>query len=368
MTTVDAAAWNEILHALGDAHVLQSWQWGEIKQRFGWQVIPRVWRRENGAPEAAALVLKRNMAFKGWGAPICVLYIPRGPLLDWRNEALRDCVLDDLQALARQERAIFIKFDAEVVAATGMPGTAQDTCEPVGQALLACLQKRGWIFSGEQVQFRNTIWLDLSAGESALLANMRQKTRYNIRLAARKGVQVRSGTLADLPKLYRLYAETSVRDGFVIRPLTYYQTVWQTFMENGMAEVLIAEVEGETVAGLVLFHFAGKAWYLYGMSSAAHREKMPNHLLQWEAIRRACSLGCQRYDLWGAPDEFSEKDGMWGVFRFKEGFNGSVVRTIGGWDYPANKLLYGFYAGVLPRLLDVMRGRGKARTRQQLGL
>ncbi len=365
---MDAATWNGILHSLGDAHVLQSWQWGEFKQRFGWQVMPRLWRNENGTPEAAALILKRNLTFKRSISPFCVLYIPRGPLLDWGHETLRERVLDDLQTLVRQERAILLKFDAEVVTATGVPGSAEDSSDPLGQELLACLQKRGWVFSREQVQFRNTIWLDLSAGETALLANMKQKTRYNIRLARRRGVRVRGGTLADLPLLHRMYAETSVRDGFVVRPQVYYQTVWQTFMENGMAEVLIAEVAGEAVAGLILFHFGGSAWYFYGMSSAAHREKMPNHLLQWEAIRRACALGCRRYDLWGAPDEFNQKDGMWGVFRFKEGFNGRVVRTIGAWDYPTDRLRYGLYARVLPLILDVMRGRGKARTRQQLGL
>ena len=84
-----------------------------------------------------------------------------------------------------------------------------------------------------------------------------------------------------------MYAETSVRDGFVIRPEAYYQQVWQTFMQQGMADALIAEVAGEPIAGLFLFHFAGKAWYLYGMSRQAHRETMPNYLLQWAAMRRA---------------------------------------------------------------------------------
>ncbi len=184
------------------------------------------------------------------------------------------------------------------------------------------LSRRGWLFSSEQIQFKNTVLLDLACSEDELLGRMKQKTRYNLRLAERKGVKIRLGSQADLSNLYRMYAETSVRDGFVIRPEAYYQQVWQTFMQQGMADALIAEVEGEPIAGLFLFHFAGKAWYLYGMSRQAHRETMPNYLLQWAAIRRGKELGCTTYDLWGAPDEFAETDSMWGVFRFKEGLGG----------------------------------------------
>ena len=128
----------------------------------------------------------------------------------------------------------------------------------------------------------------------------------------------------------------------------------------------MAEVDGEAVAAIFVFYFAGHAYYLYGMSREAHREKMPNYLLQWEAIKRAKDRGCADYDLWGAPDDFSERDPLWGVFRFKEGLGGSVVRTIGAWDYPASLLWYKAYTQLVPRLLDIMRLRGKARTRQAL--
>jgi len=129
-------------------------------------------------------------------------------------------------------------------------------------------------------------------------------------------------------------------------------------------ETLIAEVAGEPVAAVVIYRFAGKAWYLSGMSVEAHREKMPNYLLQWEAMRRAKAAGCTIYDLWGAPDDFNENDSLWGVFRFKEGLGGKVIRTLGAWDYPTRSALYRGYTQVLPRLLDIMRRRGKERTRQ----
>ena len=172
--------------------------------------------------------------------------------------------------------------------------------------------------------------------------------------------------------LYRMYAETSIRDGFVIRNEQYYRTVWTIFMRAGQSEVipsaepLIAEVDGEPVAAIFIFYFAGRAYYLYGMSREVHREKMPNYLLQWEAMKRAKSGGCHTYDLWGAPDNFDESDSLWGVFRFKEGLGGQVVRTLGEWDYAPNSFSYNLYTKIMPRILNVMRSRGNRSTKLQI--
>ncbi len=256
---------------------------------------------------------------------------------------------------------------------TGIPGTESERPASAGETVRAELQKRGWRFSDEQIQFRNTVLLDVSQPEEELLARMKQKTRYNVRLAARKGVRVRRGTPADWPLLYRMYAETAARDGFVIREEAYYRTVWSRFQPDGsapgpqtpLAEPLIAEVDGEAVAAVFLFAFAGRAYYVYGMSREAHREKMPNYLLQWEAMQWAQAHGCRLYDLWGAPDSFEESDPLWGVFRFKEGLGGEVVRTLGAWDYVPNPLWYALYTRIMPNVLDWMRARGRARLRSQ---
>jgi lipid II:glycine glycyltransferase (peptidoglycan interpeptide bridge formation enzyme) len=162
-----------------------------------------------------------------------------------------------------------------------------------------------------------------------------------------------------------MYVETSARDGFVIRDEGYYKMVWKT-LESSSAP-LIAELDGEALAAVYLFHFAGRAYYIYGMSREAHRELMPNYLLQWEAMKLAKVHGCRVYDLWGAPDEFNETDNLWGVFRFKEGLGGYVLRTLGAWDFVPNPLWYTMYTKIAPKMLDMMRFRGKARTRQQLG-
>lgn len=353
--------WNATIAQLPGAHLLQTWEWAQFKADYGWHPLPKFWRDEHGTVRAAAMVLRRD-------APggLSVLYVPRGPLVDWHDPIWSLRVIEDLQALARQQRAILIKIDPEIRLGYGVPGTESETLDPAGNQVLALMKARGWRFSGEQVQFRNTVWLDLAGGEADWLARMKQKTRYNIRLAEKKGVRIRTGSSEDFPGLYRMYAETSVRDGFVIRDEGYYLALWRKFMERGMVEPLIAEVEGEPVAGIFLFHFAGRAWYLYGMSREAHREKMPNYLLQWEAMRRAKALGCWQYDLWGAPDEFQESDSMWGVFRFKEGLGGQVVRTAGAWDFPSRPLLYTLYTRVLPRILDILRRRGRERTRQEV--
>jgi peptidoglycan pentaglycine glycine transferase (the first glycine) len=135
-------------------------------------------------------------------------------------------------------------------------------------------------------------------------------------------------------------------------------------MRAGRAQPLVAEVEGLPVAALILFHAADRGWYLYGMSRALHREKMPNHLLQWEAIRFLRGRGYACYDLWGAPDAFAERDPLWGVLQFKLGFGGDIVRFAGAWDFAPSRLRYAAYHRILPRLLDITRFLARRRTRK----
>ncbi len=369
--TGSSSEWNEIISQLPGPHFLQTSEWAQVKEKYGWKPMPFTWRDNSGNVVAAAMILKRQILKSGFTARICILYAPKGPLLDWNNEPLRSRVLNNLQFFAKQQGAIFFKMDPDVVLGRGVPQSASDVIDNSGQTVMSDLTSRGWGYSSDQIQFKNTILIDLSPTEAEMLARMKQKTRYNVRLAEKKGVTVRLGTLDDLPMLYQLYAETSVRDGFVIRDEEYYKTVWEMFMRSAVsgqlsAVPLIAEVDGELVAGMFLFVLAGRAYYVYGMSRDAHREKMPTYLLQWEAMKRAKANGCTIYDLWGAPDEFIENDSMWGVYRFKEGLGGKVIRTLGAWDYAANKLLYKLYADIMPRVLDVMRSRGQKQTRQTL--
>jgi lipid II:glycine glycyltransferase (peptidoglycan interpeptide bridge formation enzyme) len=373
--------WNELIAGLPDPHLLQTYEWGQVKARYGWQPLYLVWVRgapgllvmekldkliglEPGEIEAAALVLKKPVLSRGFAARVCILYCPKGPLLRWGDAGLRKRVLVDLQVFARRQGAIFLKLDPDVVLGCGLPGTESDRPDQTGQAVQAELAARGWKYSDEQIQFKNTVLVDVAVPDEELLGRMKQKTRYNVRLGPKKGLILRIGDEKDWPMLYKMYAETSMRDGFVIRDQNYYQAVWKIFEHSSAA--LIAEVDGEAVAAVYLFHFGGRAYYLYGMSREAQRDKMPNYMLQFEAMRWARGQGCRIYDLWGAPDEFNESDSLWGVFRFKEGLGGDVRRTLGAWDYAPNGLWYLAYTQVMPRVLNFMRSRGRARTRQSM--
>jgi lipid II:glycine glycyltransferase (peptidoglycan interpeptide bridge formation enzyme) len=374
--TGGAAEWNALIARLPGSHLLQTWEWAQVKQAYGWQPMPLVWKTSGFAgpeePLAAAMVLRRRILRQGLAAHLNILYAPKGPVLDWRDAPLRSQVLRDLARMARTQKAIFLKLDPDVVLATGMPGSQEDRADAVGQSIVSELTHSGWRSSSDQIQFRNTVLVDLTLAEEGILARMKQKTRYNVRLAQKCGVTVRPAQHGELPTLYRMYAETSARDGFVIRDERYYKEVWGTFIRawagraHPCAEALLAEVAGEAVAAIVVFYFADRAYYMYGMSRQAHREKMPNHLLQWEGMRRAKARGCKVYDLWGAPDNFNESDSMWGVFRFKEGLGGEVVRTLGAWDLPTSTFWYPVYTRLVPRLLDVMRARGRHKVRQDL--
>jgi len=262
-----------------------------------------------------------------------------------------------LETYARQTRALFIKIDPDVPRHYGEPQPGQPL-EVQSQVMLDLLTQRGWRFSPEQIQFRNTIIINLAAEPEDLLDAMKSKWRYNIRLAERKGVTIRSGSVEDIATFYQMYAATATRDGFLIRPESYYRDVWQQFLTTGQAEMLLASVEGQVVGGLILFIFGPIAWYMYGASTGQQRQLMPNHLLQWAAICRARERGCTTYDMWGAPDVFNETDRLWGVYRFKSGFGGQVVQSLGAFDYPTNRAFYWAFTAALPRARSWLRRRG----------
>lgn len=344
----NATEWDSALTHLPHPHLLQCWAWGEFKSKYGWSARRVAWKK-NDQPVAAAQILKRSVG------PFSIIYVPRGPILDWNDSEIVKTVLSDLQSIAQKDRAIFIKIDPEID----------------DQSLIPNLQSpitNYWFLSQSQVQFKNTVWLDLTPGEDEIIASFKQKTRYNIRLAERKGVTIQIPAADDVPfdVLYKMYAETSVRDGFVIRHENYYRDAWGSFIRLGQAQPFIASVGGDPVAAIIVFRFANRALYMYGMSRNLHREKMPNHLLQWRAIQWAKAQGCAIYDFWGAPDVLDESDRLYGVWKFKEGFSDHLVRSLGAIDYAPSPTLYNLYTTILPRVLNVMRRRGKEQTKQIL--
>ncbi len=341
--------WNDALRLLPNAHVLQSWEWGEFKSRWGWTVERLCWRDQE-KPVAAAQVLGRTIPRTPWK----FLYISKGPVLDFSDNALVERVLTDLETHTKKKQGLFIKIDPDVVRQFGEPRPDQPV-ESSGMAVVNLLDRRGWRLSPEQIQFQSTVVIDLKPDLTELLAGMKSKWRYNIRLAERKGVTIRPGTVADIETFFTMYAETAARDGFLIRPENYYRDVWQLFLGTGQAEMLLASADEQVVAGLIVFIFGQTAWYMNGASTGEYRKLMPNHALQWAAICRAKERGCLCYDMWGAPDIFNESDRLWGVYRFKQGFGGQVVQWIGAYDYPANRPLYWTFSKAMPQLRTLLR-------------
>jgi lipid II:glycine glycyltransferase (peptidoglycan interpeptide bridge formation enzyme) len=329
----DSFEWDQVLLTLPQPHILQSWTWGALKEHQGWQATRFLWLERSQAL-AAVQILRQQRGRLRLG------YAPKGPLVDWKEEALVREVLAHLMAFAQAHRLMLLKIDPDVPADTSQ-----------GQAVRALLLKLGWRESFERVQFRNTMTLDLSTDLDTLMAHLKAKWRYNTRLAVRHGVLVREAQAPDLPLLYQMYAETAARDNFIIRERAYYLEVWERFMAAGHALPLIAELGGEPLAMVFVLHFGPYAWYMYGASRTLRREVMPNHLLQWEAVRRLKAQGCLHYDLWGAPDVLNESDPMWGVYRFKQGLGATLMQHLGAYDYPPQPWLYRLYALVRPHIV-----------------
>ena len=360
----DPDRWNQVILELPHHHLLQSWQWGELKARYGWEAERSAWFDDSGQPVAAAQLLHRSSNLGPLPVKFTISYCPRGPLMDWSSHQLREEILEQLAGLASRRKAVFLKMDPDWATYTHGPGQSEAQPIPTALDISDRLSNDKWRLSAEQIQFRNTAVIDLSTSEDDLLAAMKQKTRYNIRLASRKGVEIRYGQLDDIDLLYQMYAETSLRDGFVIRSLQYYQDAWGSFIQAGLARPLIAEVDGQPVAAVIIYRFGKKATYMYGMSRDLHRNKMPSYLLQWEAIRWAKSQGCRIYDFWGAPDEMNESDPMWGVYRFKQGFAPTTMITPGAWDLILRPISFWAYRHIMPFILGLMRRRGRQLTAQ----
>ncbi len=354
-TITDKTTWNNALRSLPNAHVLQTWEWGALKQQTtSWEPLRILYKRGGNTVAAVSIGVRKV-------GPLRVMYAPKGPAMPHDDPMLVGAVLDDLQRRANEMGTVWLKIDPDVVAATGVPGEDDDTTYLPGTLFTDALTERGWRFSDDQPQFRNTIKLDLTQSEDDLLMAMSGNTRRKVRQAYKKDVIIRPGTAADLETLHALYETTGERNDFITRPLSYYQQAWSVFIEAGLAHPLIAEYNGQAVAHVILFHFGTTCWYFYGASANCERNRMPTYALQWEAMKWAKAQGYTVYDMWGAPDHFTEADSMWGVYEFKRGFRGTVTRHIGAWDYTTSRLLYWGYTQAMPRLRAWLRRHNNGR-------
>ena len=324
MSIVSLAEWNNFIKNHSDAHLLQTGEWGELKSAFGWEPVRIILDDRNGVQ-----ILFRHLPFG-----LTLAYMPK---LAIGNQKLigNEKFWLEVDAICKKHRAVFLKIEPDAWQSDFiLPNTSHTALST----------------SMHNIQPPRTITVDLRASEEEILARMKQKTRYNIRLAAKKGVSVRPWD--DLPAFHEMMLVTGGRDGFGVHSLEYYRRAYELFYPTCMAELFVAEYQGKPLAALMVFACGHRAWYVYGASNDEERNRMPTYLLQWEAMRWARSKGAEEYDLWGVPDEdeeslethFTERsDGLWGVYRFKRGFGGEVKRAAQALDRIYNPLLYKLY-------------------------
>ena len=309
--SAEAIAWDEGVARTG-GRLLQSWQWGAFKSRHGWGV-ERVSVVRSGQEAYAQILFKHR-------GPIAYGYIPRGPLLSADDPDLLRALFREIDRVSRRRRAISLIVEPERPLPPLAPGKPPLLPGPA------------------RIQPARTVRVPLLPDEP-LLMQMHQKTRYNIRLANRRGVTVAVESAADgFADFFALMEDTSRRNEYPIHTAAYYRDALETFRDD--AALMLARTEtGEAAAALIVAGFAAEAIYLYGASSTRFRSLGPGFALQFEAMRWAREQGFSRYDLWGIPevdppttrDETGDRvastrgDDWRGLYEFKVRFGGQIV-------------------------------------------
>jgi len=329
MPIVSLSDWNQFLSTHPNAHLLQTGEWGELKSAFGWEPV----RIVTGNAGVQILFRKLPLGFT-------VGYIPK-LAINVRQLAFSQEFWREIDSVCKKNRSIFLKLEPDL-----WNDQKLDT--------LALSEVEGWNAtfrtSPHNIQPPRTIIVDIKGEEEEILARMKQKTRYNIRLAEKKGVTV--CTWGNIESFHKMMLLTGGRDGFGVHSLGYYRRAYDLLHPKQMGELLLAEYESKPLAALFVARNGNRAYYLYGASTDEERNRMPTYLLQWEAMKWAKARGCEEYDLWGVPDEdesgleasFEKRhDGLWGVYRFKRGFGGQLKRAVQAMDRVYNPLLYWAY-------------------------
>lgn len=315
----DKRRWDDFVSSVLGGSFLQSWAWGGLQEKLGnsfWRLI----FEEGGEIQAVSMVIKKVLPFGG-----CWLYVPRGPVIRKVSEEskLGEAWKEKMLEIARKEKAIFMR------------------CDPAWEDEV-WFKKKGWQRADREVQPQHTLVLGLEKSEEELMAGMHAKTRYNVRLAERKGVKVRfSASLKDIEVFLGLSREVTERSSFRYHPDNYYRAMLKALKENDMIEVAVAEHEGIALAANILVTFGGVATYAHGASSSSKREAMAPQLLMWESIKRAKLKGAKKFDFYGVAPPGSDKEHSWsGITRLKQGFGGKRESYIGAYDYVLQPGMY----------------------------
>lgn len=319
VTQQDKEGWDAFVLASPASSFLQTWAWGQVQEKMNAQSI-RLVEEQAGEIVSVALVITRPLPFGfSW------MYVPRGPV---GKSGSDNNISSEMQAYlvkrASEQNAIFVRIDP-AVSRMSLPD--------------------GWRKADSEMQPKQTRVIHLEQSEEEILAQMHSKARYNVRLAERKGVQVRfSRDANDVEKFLTLTRDVTDRSGFSYHPDAYYHAIIEAYPD---AEVAIAEHEGDVLAVHVMIYAGQMATYAHGVSSNHKRNLMAPQYLYWQTMRRAKERGCTRYDMYGVAPEGADSSHPWaGISRIKEKFGGEYVAYAGAYDYVVSPLLYaGFKIG-----------------------
>ncbi|HVB14324.1 MAG TPA: peptidoglycan bridge formation glycyltransferase FemA/FemB family protein [Candidatus Dormibacteraeota bacterium] len=297
-----AAEWDARLGAWPAANLLQSHGWGEVQARVGWSTHRLEVDTTTGMLPVSAQVTTTGLP------GFTRIYVPRGPVCTPLDVPAFQAVVRALMVLGREQRALAVELEVPWVEGTVPAGHPWLDWAPVPAR-----------------QPLATVVVDLRPEPAAILASFRDKTRYNVRLAERRGVVINEAAV--LADLIACLEATEVRQRIHLPSPEHLAVVLDQL--GSSARILTAEVEGEVVAAILTASFAGESIYLYGGATGQHRDRMPNQLLQWRAMLRAREEGCDRYDLWGIPENADPHHPWRGLAQFKLGFGGDQVRFAG---------------------------------------
>jgi lipid II:glycine glycyltransferase (peptidoglycan interpeptide bridge formation enzyme) len=317
-TPAEIDRWDELVKANPDrGNMLQTRVWGEFKRAWWWR--PVYLFEDDPADRVATLFLRRRVRGLGW-----LWYAPKGPGVTSAEQLRR--LLADRHLFTD---AFCIQVESEA------PDTADNRAALVAMGLRKA--------ADVQVS-RATIVVDIVPDEAAILSSFKPKTRYNIRLAGRRGVTVDPVpcTEINVEVLHGLMARAFERAGIPLRPLTYFADYWRLFEASGQGQLFLAQRDGEVLAGAYVVFLGEKAWYKDGGSVGDRGELMAPHLLQWEVMRWLRAHGVRSYDLFAVPrsDQEADDSPLHGLWQFKSGFSTDVRQFVGTWDLVLDERRY----------------------------
>ena len=307
----------------------QSLEWAEVKKP-NWKTEVILSEDKDGKIDGSLCLWIRKIPMFG-----NIMYAARGPACDMHNEAILEQLTEGAKKLAKKYNAIALRIEPDVLS--------------TDQEFRKIVAKLGYKIKDDAKDFKDEIQpryvfrLDIkNKTEEEVFLNFKPKWRYNIRLATKKGIDVKEGTKKDLKDFHKIMLETGRRDGFIVRSLEYFEKMYDCLAPKYM-KLLMAYYEGKPIAGVIPIFYGNKTWYLYGASSNEHRNLMPNYLLQWEMIKMAIAKNHDVYDFRGVSGIVDEDHPQYGLYRFKQGFGATFTELLGEIYIPFKPLKYKMY-------------------------